>query len=282
MVTKLVEFIFFSSIFIAVCVVAMCIETNLLLHLPLNNPGFYFFIFGATLVQYNLHYLVKKTALSNSTRFQWSKRNTYTHKILAGAGLILIIVGLFSFQLRHFIFLLLLGLITLLYSQPVLPFKNRKRLKDFGILKIITLTILWTIVTVWFPVSQAFYTDISFLLIFFRRFIFIFILCLVFDIRDTEVDNKENRRTIPIVVGAKKAYIICYILLVIFIVLSLIQYLKIPDIAQLNAMLLSAATTFVMIEFTKKNKSDIFYLASIDGMMLLQAALVIIGSIKFL
>ena len=257
----------------------MCIETNLLLHLPLNNIGFYSFVFGATLVQYNLHYLVKKTAVPNSMRFRWSKQNASTHKILAGIGLILIIAGLFSFQLHHFIFLLLLGIITLLYSLPVLPFTNRKRLKDFGILKIITITLLWTMVTVWFPVSQAYYTDVSFLLIFLRRFIFILILCLVFDIRDTEVDGKENRRTIPVIMGISKAYVVCYILLIVFVLLSLVQYLKIPDIAQLNSMLISAGATFIMIKYTQKNQSDLAHLACIDGMMLLQAILVIIGSI---
>ena len=256
----------------------MCVETNLLLHLPLNSVGFYLFVFGATLVQYNLHYLAKKTALPGSARFRWSKKNAGSHKILAAAGLILIIVGLFSFQLRHFIFLSLLGFITLLYSQPVLPFK-RKRLKDFGVLKIFTLTLLWTVVTVWFPVSQALYTDTSFLLIFLRRFIFIFILCLVFDIRDMEVDGRENRRTIPVILGEKKAYLISYILLVLFAALTFVQHLKTPDLVQLNAMLLSAGATFIMIEFTKKNRSDLAYLASIDGMMLLQAALVMIGSI---
>jgi len=257
----------------------MCVETNLLLHLPLNNIGFYSFVFGATLVQYNLHYLAKKSALPDSMRFQWSKKNRVTHQALACTGLILIIAGLFTFQLRHFIFLLLLGVITLSYSQPVMPFATKKRLKDFGILKIITITLLWTLVTVWFPVSQAYYTDVSFLLIFLRRFIFIFVLCLVFDIRDTEIDSRENRRTIPVVTGIKKAYIVCYILLVVFVLLSLIQFVKIPDIGQVNAMLISAAATFAMIEYTKKNKSDIAYLAGIDGMMLLQALLVIIGSI---
>jgi 4-hydroxybenzoate polyprenyltransferase len=260
-------------------VVAMCVETNLLLHLSLNNIGFYSFVFGATLVQYNLHYLVKKSALPNSMRFQWSKKNAHVHKILAGAGLILIIAGLFSFQLHHFIFLLLLGAITLFYSLPVLPFTNKKRLKDFGVLKIFTLTLLWTLVTVWFPISQAYYTDVSFLLIFLRRFIFIFVLCLVFDIRDTAIDSKENRRTIPVISGIKKAYVICYVLLVVFVLLSLVQYVKTPDNVQLNAMVISAAATFIMIEYTKRNKSDIAYLAGIDGMMLLQALLIIIGSI---
>jgi len=279
LVRKFVEFFFFGSIFIGVCVVAMCIETNLLLHLPLNNPGFYFFIFGCVLVQYNLHYLIKRSALSDSASFKWSKKNAHTHLVIIGAGLLLIITGLFSFELHHFIFLFILGIITLLYSLPVLPFTYKKRLKDFGILKIITLVLLWTVITVWFPVDQLNYADSAFFLIFVRRFIFLFALCLVFDIRDIEIDTKENIRTIPVIIGVKKTYILDYVLLCIFILLTLIQYLQTPDLGQLNAMIISAGATFFMIEYIKKNKSDIAYLACIDGMMLLQALLVIIGSI---
>lgn len=257
----------------------MCIETNLLLHIPLNHPGLYFFVFGASLVQYNLHYLVKTSALPGSARFKWSQKNAHTHLTVIAAGVLLIITGLFTFQLRHFIFLCILGLITFLYSFPVLPFTAKRRIKDFGVLKITTLVMLWTLVTVWLPVNQAYYADSSFLLIFFRRFIFIFILCLVFDIRDVEIDGKENIRTIPVIAGVKNTYLICYILLIAFILLSLIQYIETRGTAELYAMVISALITFVAIEYTKKNKSDIVYLASIDGMMLVQALLVITGSI---
>jgi hypothetical protein len=54
-----------------------------------------------------------------------------------------------------------------------------------------------------------------------------------------------------------------------------------PDKPQLIAMLVSAAATAVVIEVSKKNSSDIFYLACIDGMMLLQAGLVIFASLIY-
>jgi hypothetical protein len=47
----------------------------------------------------------------------------------------------------------------------------------------------------------------------------------------------------------------------------------------MNAMLISTIATAFILNFSKKNNSDIVYLACIDGMMLLQAGLVIIGSI---
>lgn len=101
----------------------------------------------------------------------------------------------------------------------------------------------------------------------------------MFDIRDMEIDRDENIRTIPVLAGVKKAYGIAYILLIVFVILSFVQHFKTPDLLQLNAMLVSAGATLLMVEYTKKNTSDFVYLACIDGMMLLQASLVIIGSI---
>jgi 4-hydroxybenzoate polyprenyltransferase len=276
---KSIEFIIFSSIFIAICAVAMCIETNLLLHLPLNNFSFYSFVFGATLLQYNLHYFIKKTANVNSHRLLWSSKNQVIHRILVVLGLTLIIISLFSFHLRHFLFLIILGMIAFLYSIPFLPFKQKKRIKDYGILKITTLSLLWTLVTVWFPIVESPFSIISFQLIFLRRFIFIFILCLLFDIRDIEVDSAENINTLPIRMGIRKTYRLAYGLLYFFVALSIIQLVRNPDYIQFSAMLLSATATFFIIRFSKGNKNDLYYLGAVDGMMLLQAILVIIGEL---
>jgi 4-hydroxybenzoate polyprenyltransferase len=272
---KISEIFLFGSIFISICAVAMCIETNLLLRLPLNNTSFYLFVFGATLVQYNLHYFFKTVAVANSKRLAWSLKNRNTHKVFIAVGVTLILYSLFSFRLHHFIILLVLGAIAFLYSFPFLPFTNKKRIKDFGLMKIVTLALLWTLVTVWFPVDQADFSGISFQLIFLRRFIFIFILCLLFDIRDTEVDRRQNIATLSVKLGVKMSYLLCYFLLLIFVMLSAIQFIYLPDKIQLLAMLISAAATAITIEYSKRNNSDIVYLACIDGMMLLQALLVI-------
>ncbi len=278
MFKKISEIFLFGSLFISICAVAMCIETNLLLHFRLNDLSFYLFVFGATLVQYNMHYLFKTTAVVNSRRLAWSLKNKDIHKILIAFGVALIIYSLFSFRLKHFIILLVLGAIAFLYSFPFLHFTHKKRIKDFGLLKIVTLALLWTLVTVWFPIDEANFSGLSFQLIFLRRFIFMFILCLLFDIRDTEVDRKESIATLSVKLGVKRSYILCYLLLMIFIALSIIHFIYLPDSIQLIAMLVSAAATVIAIEFSKKNNSDVIYLACIDGMMLLQALLVIFTS----
>ncbi len=273
-IKKISEFTLFGSIFIAVCAVTLCIETNILLHLPLNTFSFYCFVFGATLSQYNLHYLVKKTAIQNSERLAWSLKNKVLHKILLATGISLILFSFLSFRLHHFIILAILGGIAFLYSFPVLPFVKKKRIKEYGFLKIVTLALLWTLVTVWFPVNNFSFEKNDFFFVLVKRFVFMFVLCLLFDIRDIEIDRKENIKTLAVLLGKRKSYYVTYLLLVLFLALSVTQFFYSGDAGILIPMIISAGATYFFIELTKKIHSDFIYLAGIDGMMLLQAILV--------
>ncbi len=279
-IKKSLEFILFSSIFISLCAVAFCIETNILLGLPLNHFSFYSFVFGATLTQYNLHYLVKTVAVKNSERLAWSQKNKNIHIILLVVGSCLILFSLFSFHLRHFIVLLCLGAIALLYSFPLLPFGKRKRIKDYGLMKIITITLLWTLVTVWFPVNTMPYDKGLFLFVFAKRFIFMFVLCFLFDMRDIAIDGRQKINTLAVMLGLKKSYRLAYVLLMLFVLVSIAQYVYLPQTGFLIAMIISAALTLFVVELTKKSNSDFIYLAGIDGMMLLQALLIYLFSFK--
>ena len=253
LIKRLSSFILFSSIFIALCAVTLCMETNILLGFPLNNFSFYCFVFGATLVQYNLHYLLKKTAVSNSERLSWSQKNSGIHLIFLATGVALILFSLFSFHLDHFIVLAFLGFISVLYSFPFLPFGSRRRIKDYGFLKIITLALLWTLVTVWFPVNALPVDKGLFTFVFIKRFVFMFVLCLLFDVRDIGVDSKEHINTLAVILGRKRSYLLSYLLLTLFVMLTFMQYFYLPQVNFLIAMIISAIFTFITIEATKKN-----------------------------
>ncbi len=255
-------------------------ETNIILGLPLNTLGFYSFIFGATLFQYNMHYVLKVTAAEDSARLAWTRKNKNVHYLLICIGFSLIIFSLFSFHLRHFYVLLCLGAVAFLYSFPALPFGKKKRLKEYGILKIITLSLLWTLVTVWFPANNMPYNTGLFWLVFSKRFLFMLVLCLLFDMRDTEIDRKTGIRTFPVRFGIKNSYYFSYFILVIFLILSFVQYYYWDRPEFLFAMIISVVVTFIVIQLTKKYQSDFIFLAGIDGMMLLQALLVYLFSLK--
>lgn len=275
MLLKSAQFILFGSIFIAACAVGFCIETNILLNIPFNHFGFYSFVFGATLFQYNLHYIVKTAAVQGSERLSWTRKNQKIHFFLLVGGIILIAASIFSFQVRHLGILFILGLISLLYSFPFLPFGKKRRIKDYGVFKIITLSLLWTLVTVWFPATGMNYDPGLFIFVFVKRFIFMMILCLLFDMRDIEIDHSQNIRTLAVLLGRKRSYWFAYLLTLLFIIVCVLQYLYLPQFNFLMAMLISILITYLIIELTKKSNSDYIYLAGIDGMMLLQSILII-------
>ncbi len=277
---RIFHFILFGSIFISLCAVALCMQTNLVLGLPLNSFWFYAFVFGATLVQYNLHYVSKTIAIDGSPRLNWTRHQKKTHYILISIGTVLIIASLFSFSLQHYFVLAALGVIAFLYSFPLIPSRSGyKRLKDFGLLKILTLSLLWTLVTVWFPVNRMPFDPVAFAFVFAKRFVFMFILCLLFDIRDEVVDRKQQIWTLAVMLGASGSYKWCYIILGIFVLITVIEFLFFGG-QFLVPLLLSATATAGMIEYSKKHNSDITCLFGVDGMMLLQSLLVFLFTLK--
>ena len=107
-----------------------------------------------------------------------------------------------------------------------------------------------------------------------------FILCLLFDLRDIEIDRAQNINTLPVMLGKNMCYNLSYILLILFLAIAWLQYLYLPQLFFFIAMAISTLVTFCIIQLTRKTNSDFIYLAGIDGMMLLQALLVYLFSLK--
>lgn len=256
----------------------MCVQTNILLHLPLNNWLFYCFVFGATLFQYNLPYVINLQGQKNNTGvFSFSSNSM--HHWLAGLAVMLMLVSVFSLTLLQIILFTGLGVLTVLYSFNLVPFTAGKRLKDYGTIKISTLTILWVVITVILPViNKPVPTSLLFFLCF-LRLLFLWILCLLFDIRDIAVDKKSGIKTLPVLMGGNKSRSVCYLLNSIFLIFAIIFCIQHQDLVILNAYVICGAATFFIIRLTKTHNNPIFYLACVDGLMILQATLIIIGSI---
>lgn len=227
-----------------------------------------------------MHYVSKTFAVKDSLRLDWSQRNKSIHYILLGVGLGMILISFFSFKPQHYFVLLILGGIACIYSFPIIPFGKKRRIKEYGILKILTLTLLWTLVTVWLPANTQHFDTPLFWFVFVKRFVFMLALCLLFDVRDREIDEEKGIRTFPVILGKKGSYVMAYLLLIMLTILSILQYFYWPQLGFLIAMLTSVAATFITIEATKKSNSDIIYLAGIDGMMLLQSLLIFLFSLK--
>ncbi|HVB04586.1 MAG TPA: UbiA family prenyltransferase [Chitinophagaceae bacterium] len=277
---QLLKSFIYGAFFISLCAVALCMETSRELGLPFNHLTFYLVVFSATLGQYNFHYLIKNNGVADSERFRWSGEHKQLHLLFNLLGAVGLLIGLIHLNIRHIIALGIIAAITVLYSFPVLPFRKKRRLRDFGLLKILVLSLVWTLITVWFPVIREGSINFAFLIVFATRFLFIFTLCLAFDIRDARIDAAQGTNTIPVALGERMSYRIILVTLLGFAGLCVWLFKINLQFMQFNAMIISATATYFIIEYSRRNHSDMVYLAGIDGMLFLQAMLVLISGLK--
>ncbi len=188
--------------------------------------------------------------------------------------------SLFRLPREILIVSIILGIFAFMYSWPLLPFKQKKRLREFGWLKIIVLAGVWTIVTSVLPILYAHkqISDYPFEILI--RFLFIFTLCIVFDIRDMHADQADNITTLPNIVGMKNSYHLINITLVLFAALSFVQYLRYPITERLIGALLTAVITKIVVDYLKKHPSVKAYLGLADGVMMVYALLVLLTPIS--
>jgi 4-hydroxybenzoate polyprenyltransferase len=169
-----------------------------------------------------------------------------------------------------------LAVLSCAYFLPILPGK-RKRLRDFGLLKIVLLTTIWTVVTAVLPMlaAQVSVSDWPWEIL--LRFVFIFALCILFDIQDIETDSGHNIATLPTRIGERSAYTLVYVCLAIFLVLSYIQFLRHPALhGRMWAAVITAIATAVVVQIVRRKPSRELFIAITDGMMLLYALLALL------
>ncbi len=274
----MLHFVLFTSMFSALCALTLCMATErlILLHNPLSFTPFHFFIMGCTLMVYNVHYLVKKSSAQISDQYAWVTKNRKWNYTFLSLGFLL--CAIYVWDMPRLVWQACIGLAALsfAYSLPFLPFKNKHRLKDIGWLKIIILAVVWTIVTAVLPILywQKNPFDLPYELL--LRFVFLFILCLAFDLRDMQVDLEAGIYTLPNKFGVKNTYYLIYLLSILFVVLAVFQYYHFGILDRLLMNIISSIAFILGITYVRKYPSDKNYLLFVDGQMLLNGLLILI------
>lgn len=267
----------YTSLFAACCATGMAMATERLIinDIPALFTPLHSFIFGSTLLVYNVHYLVKKSPPGVSDRYGWTQHHRIWNYLIFVTGAVLCIGSVFFLSWKILLACVVLGILSFAYSLPLLPWVSKRRLKDFGWLKIFVLTSVWTIVTSILPILywDRLMSDFPFEILI--RFVFMFTLCVAFDIRDMQTDLDAGIHTLPNTIGVASSYRLMNVTIVLFAVLSIIQYTRYPSEVRLAGELITAAVTKVVIAYTRKYPSDKAYLGLVDGMMLLYALLVL-------
>ncbi|MBX2905466.1 MAG: UbiA family prenyltransferase [Taibaiella sp.] len=266
------DFLVATCIFTAFCALGLCLATERLLFpemLPLTD-SLHLMVFGSTLVVYNLPRMLPR--VYGSPRPRHPLRPWFF--VFFAAGIIIMLPGVLHLGKDILVVGTVLGLLAFSYFLPSLP--SRRRLRDYGIVKIVVLTAVWTVATAVLPMMYVNVAVSNYPFELLLRFVFVFALCVLFDIRDMELDSSRNIRTLPNRIGMKSAYILVHISLVVFVALSVMQHLRHPHLGRLIAAIITAIVTALVAEYVRRHPGHKAFVAMTDGMMLLYSVLVLV------
>ncbi|WP_181358491.1 UbiA family prenyltransferase [Taibaiella chishuiensis] len=274
---KFLKWILYTSIFAACCAAGLCMATEKLLlgHIPAFGTALHWFVIANTLCIYNLHYYIKRIPAGVSDRADWTLRHRWVHPALIVLGCLISLVCLFYLPFKVILVSVGLGVLSLGYSVPILPFPQKRRLKDWGLLKLFLLSMVWTAVTVLMPMAYWNKSFEAYEVEFLLRFTFMLPLCIAFDIRDMETDRENSIYTLPNAIGLQRCFRLMDFFLLVLLGLAVWQYTRYPILQRLWSALAIIIVTKIVLVLSRKYRSDIFYLLFIDGMMLVYAAFIL-------
>ena len=231
------------------------------------------FVFCSTVLIYSIHRIVginKLSGLSQEGRFQVIARYQDHIKAYIAVSLLSLIFLANRLSTETLIALLPVGVISLLYTLPILT--DKKRLRDFHYIKIILICFVWAYIAA-LPLYMDGVTIDRLWLYFLEKFIFILAITLPFDIRDFEIDGFSQLMTIPKSIGVKQTYALCTALLALGFGIQV--YVHHSDPLLLIPYLIIYLMTYVVILISRNKTSDYYYSGLLDGTLLMRGIVIL-------
>jgi 4-hydroxybenzoate polyprenyltransferase len=253
-------------------------QSSYLLQLGISS-NYYWFVFFATICSYNFHWYLTPISPNSSERVRWSVKHKNAHLLFYFAGVIGSVV--FFYQLRqHWFALFFATLLTFMYSAPKIPLPFFRFLKQVAIGKTIFLTTVWTYVTSILPVFIAglhFNHQMKWFAA--SRFFLIYGICILFDYRDRADDKEEGLRTLVNYFDETAVNRLFYFAFIAFIIFSCGMLLAGFSILTVLIIIMPGIILYFLYPKAKKTGSDYLYYFVLDGLMMLSAFVMAIGSI---
>ena len=295
---KILESFFFSNYFYGLCAVALSVEAALQQRLPSNNLYYFFLIFIATVLYYSFPYTRKCPVISSNARTNWYTRHFTLMRWHQVVITIILLMSFVFFVWHHWELLLNMALLQwfLIFIFPLagglyygIQFLSPQyNLRKIGWLKPFIIGFTWAGLVTVYPV--LFFDIVNELdygpgwigsLLFLKNFMFITVLCIMFDIKDYAADYLSRLKTFVVRLGLRKT--IYYILLPLSLLgLFSFFFYAIAHQFQQEKILLNMVPfllLIIVIFSLRRRRPVMYYLVVIDGLMLIKA---ICGSIAMM
>jgi hypothetical protein len=295
----LIRSIFFGNYFYGICTVALSIEATLQQSYPLSPLLYYVFVFAATVLYYTHAYIAEPAFLDASTnpRTQWYAHNRNFVQasqifftlvcIISGAWLLIpnwqhiLHMGWMSWTL-----VLAFPLTAILYYGSAAPGSATNNLRNQGWIKPFVIGFVWSGPVTLYPIlfhhimaGTEYEPGLIGTLLFVKNFMFITMLCIMFDIKDYVADHNHHLKTFVVRYGLRKT--IFYILIPLSLVglgtFILYAVLRHFPVMRILVNTIPFILLIIVAYSMHRRKSILYYLAIIDGLMLVKAICGIIG-----
>jgi 4-hydroxybenzoate polyprenyltransferase len=258
-VKSFIRFLVFSNLWVAFCVLALALSSELLF--STSDHQISQFVFFATLFTYNFQRIVRIGKGLNHSRKVWLAKQKIAIYLLMTCGGLVSAYRFFEFQLITQIIIIIIGLLSVLY-----PFGLRK----IPFSKIFIISFVWAVSTMLLLVLENNITiSQNIVLHLLSRFFFIFAITIPFDIRDLKYDA-ENLQTIPLFFGILKARFIALLSLFICVIISVFQHLENTLISSnLLALILLYFVTSICIVKSDEKRGEMYFSFWVESLSIL-------------
>lgn len=288
---RLTKALFFGNYFYGICAVGLCIEASLQQHYPLNNPAWYVLVFCGAVLYYTYAYIGESHHQNANQRTLWyihnHKKIIYSQVLLTvitavAAVFILYRYGKNTLQYTGWQWgvIIVFPVVALMYYGVPFEGFEKYNLRRTGWMKPFLIGFVWAGCITVYPLlfnqletGHQYVPTITSLLLFVKNFMFISVLGIMFDIKDYASDYNKQLKTFVVRVGLRKTLFYIIIPLTILGFISFMAFALLSHFPLIRTALNSIPfIALVAVAYSMyRRKSIMFYLAVIDGLMLLKA-----------
>jgi 4-hydroxybenzoate polyprenyltransferase len=199
----------------------------------------------------------------------WMIENSGLSNFIIIGGAIFAAVLSLTLNLESIFVLIGLGFISFFYAYEIkLKGKKKSNLRDIPGIKIFLIAIVWGLSCCILPYIQNDVWNSQIIWPITTAFsLYILAICIPFDIRDIELDEKR-KKTIPQLIGVQGSKILA-ILITISSYFTLIMNLDFFSIGLLIGYIL----TIILIALSSKEKNELFFSFIMDGLLVVMPIL---------
>jgi 4-hydroxybenzoate polyprenyltransferase len=157
---------------------------------------------------------------------------------------------------------------TLYYLPPI-------NLRKYGYLKPFLVSLVWVVSCCLVPLIENQMLTMNSLCFIIAQFIFISVLCMLFDIKDMKFDIQSGVSTYANKFGVRFTKVMCLVGMLLFLGFS---YMFKADLSIIISNLVLTLVVFIIILITNQHRHPFYYYFWIDGLLIFQTILFFIAS----